>query len=356
MQKRFLTIVCWILGLAVVPAKTPINAQTDDGTIPEIAYTLTYPEGDTTFSDIFLLRLDGSSEPRRIAPELPSVSQPDWSPDGSSLVFVADGKLHISDLLSGETTQLTDGTDTAYRPQWSPEGSQILFVVHEPINEFSYHLRYKIISINGRDSVDVSPEFVTDQAVWSPNGLHILFTGYRRETDFVGLYLVSLDDVGTANPELLMTEECFCSIGGWSTDSNEVFIAQYGGGRVTTEIMAVNISTHEVRKIGDGAGINYVFGTTFDENTMLVSRTGSLDCLELALINIEKQELADLTSMPLCEHNASFSADKTHIAFVAGLDAVAEVYLMKLKTGEIVQITNHLGRARHPIWRPMPSD
>src|SRR6478609_9577966 len=58
--------------------------------------------------------------------------QPDWSPDGSSIVYVTYQKdameLWLLDVASGKTTQLTSGGAVNVEPRWSPDGKRIVFV------------------------------------------------------------------------------------------------------------------------------------------------------------------------------------------------------------------------------------
>src|ERR1700736_6721211 len=58
--------------------------------------------------------------------------QPDWSPDGKSVVYVSYQKdameLWLLDLTSGKTQQLTHEGAVNVEPRWSPDGKRIVFV------------------------------------------------------------------------------------------------------------------------------------------------------------------------------------------------------------------------------------
>src|SRR5208337_193040 len=58
--------------------------------------------------------------------------QPDWSPDGKSVVYVSYQKdameLWLLDLASGKTKQLTSGGAVNVEPRWSPDGKRIVWV------------------------------------------------------------------------------------------------------------------------------------------------------------------------------------------------------------------------------------
>ena len=58
--------------------------------------------------------------------------QPDWSPDGKSIIYVSYQKdameLWLLDVASGRTSQLTTGGAVNVEPRWSPDGRRIIFV------------------------------------------------------------------------------------------------------------------------------------------------------------------------------------------------------------------------------------
>ncbi|MBV9888915.1 MAG: CehA/McbA family metallohydrolase [Acidobacteria bacterium] len=68
--------------------------------------------------------------------------QPDWSPDGKSIVYVSyqrDGmQLWLLDLPTGKTQQITKDDGVDVEPRWSPDGTKIVFVSTE------YHGRFHI--------------------------------------------------------------------------------------------------------------------------------------------------------------------------------------------------------------------
>src|SRR5689334_20458656 len=72
--------------------------------------------------------------------------QPDWSPDGKSVVYVSYQKdameLWLLDLDSSKSKQLTSGGAVNVEPRWSPDGKQILFV------STSYNKRFHIFRAN----------------------------------------------------------------------------------------------------------------------------------------------------------------------------------------------------------------
>src|ERR1700723_3515033 len=79
--------------------------------------------------------------------------QPDWSPDGKSVVYVSyqhdTMELWMLDLATGNTKQITKSAAVNVEPRWSPDGKKIVFV------STSYHGRFHIFVM---DAVEESVE------------------------------------------------------------------------------------------------------------------------------------------------------------------------------------------------------
>jgi TolB protein len=75
--------------------------------------------------------------------------QPDWSPDGKSVVYVSYQKdameLWLLDVATGKTKQLTSGGAVNVEPRWSPDGKKIVWVSTE------FHRRFHVFMAEAKD-------------------------------------------------------------------------------------------------------------------------------------------------------------------------------------------------------------
>ncbi len=160
-----------------------------------------------------------------------------WSPDGDKLAFVAlspdeesdcsdDGKsadvyttkrlrykfngrglmdddrrrhVWVTDVVSGETTQMTDSCFDDSSPDFSPDGRQIIFAsCRRPEQEMYYVSDLYSLSVeNGQLEKLTDGEGPVGQPRWSPSGEHIAFLGHDRGDEIAvdtGLWFISPDD------------------------------------------------------------------------------------------------------------------------------------------------------------------
>ncbi|MBK1439312.1 S9 family peptidase [Parapedobacter sp. ISTM3] len=116
-------------------------------------------------NQLWLAATDGTNGPRQLTFSEGGVSQPVFSPDGQSIVFVraVDRKpqLFLLPLTGGEPQQLTNHRYGASNPQWTKDGRRILFTASLSLQEV---LRDSVINPGGR-----LPEWVDEKPGFSGN-------------------------------------------------------------------------------------------------------------------------------------------------------------------------------------------
>lgn len=121
-------------------------------------------------------------------------TQPDWSPDGRNIVFVAHAgntsNLYTIHPEGGEPTPLTRFShDTQLlNPRWSPDGQSIAYAKSGPDGNLDLY----ILEVNSGESRRISADPAVDYLpVWHPDGKKITYTSHAGSTP--NLFTVDLD-------------------------------------------------------------------------------------------------------------------------------------------------------------------
>lgn len=106
---------------------------------------------------------------------------PDWSPDGSKIVFAGAGEdgfdLYVMGADGGGLVPLTDLPGDEITPAWSPDGTRIAFVFDDQ-GEPDFRSGIALVDPEGSGSTELLGR--ENEAVygpeWSPDGTQIAFT------------------------------------------------------------------------------------------------------------------------------------------------------------------------------------
>ncbi|HMH55936.1 MAG TPA: hypothetical protein VK535_06705 [Gemmatimonadales bacterium] len=101
----------------------------DGGRIAFVSANVQLPNGDFAESDIFLISPDGTGLVN-LTQDRQLETGPEWSLDGSKLVF-STGRIAVINRDGSGRTDLTLDPDDSY-PKWSPDGRQIVFERYPP--------------------------------------------------------------------------------------------------------------------------------------------------------------------------------------------------------------------------------
>jgi Tol biopolymer transport system component/pimeloyl-ACP methyl ester carboxylesterase len=250
-------------------------------------------------------------------------------------VINADGSDQRQILLHGEAL--------AY-PEWSPDGSQILFHKHQSD---------EIWSINVMDADDSNERRLThtetqDAApVWSPDGSQIAFT---RDED---IWVMNADG---SDQRLLMDDPVASSGPDWSADGREIVFES--GRHGNTEIYVMDSDGSNLRRLTNNEAEDW--WPTWSPDGSQIAFMSTLDGdWEIYVMDANGGNLRQLTDNAVDDRGPAWSPDGTRIAFVSnratGLPNDTEIYVMNADGSDVQQIIEKRGFEWGVDWRPEPT-
>jgi TolB protein len=171
--------------------------------------------------------------------------QPDWSPDGKSVVYVSYLKdameLWLLDLASGKTHALTSGSAVNVEPRWSPDGKKIVWVSTE------YNKRFHIFAaevVNGelKNKVRLTGETRSSlpryyysaydmeiNPTWTRDGKEILFVSNKGHIHGTGGFWRMKAEPGAPAREIHYEETNWKARPEFSPDGSRMVFSSYLG-------------------------------------------------------------------------------------------------------------------------------
>lgn len=200
---------------------------------------------------IYLTRID-DFDPQPITSG-PRESDPQWSPDGSKIVFVRSrdffSALFIVDVETGEETQLTDFTNDLH-PDWSPDSQRIVFTTSRDGFQELYTM-----APDGSDLKRLTEnENLNDlRSVYSPDGSMIAYMTNYSVGDGTGeIWVMNAD--GSEKRQLTDNRRDDLSPL-WSPDSSKIaFTARGESGFSETNIFVYDLAADTLRQVTNEPG------------------------------------------------------------------------------------------------------
>jgi Tol biopolymer transport system component len=266
MKPLGLILLMLIFGAAAAQAqeaKPPVYYYNPDWS-PDGSKIIFESTKDGKFA-IYLMQADGSGL-RKLTTGEASDEQPRWSSDGRQIVFISNRdkhlQLYVMDADGSHQRRLTQNDDIDYEPDFSPRGAQVAFISrHE--QAAVVHDIY-VVGTDGTGRKRLSDQSANDtDPRWSPDGKKILFVRstiikkyYREMSKEERGMMQSSEDIfimnsDGSNVKRLTNNSARDCCAYWSKDGRNIYFLSERDG--TPGIYVMKADGSQARKIADGS-------------------------------------------------------------------------------------------------------
>ena len=179
-----------------------------------------------------------------------------WSKDGKQIFFVSDrdgnDRIYATDIASGKTRPIWEGTADARSPKISPDGTMVGFWVRGSVTQKTGGLYVKPTAPDqaavAPKQVLMIPSAVQGEFTWSPDMQWIAYTKSGTENFADNLYIARADGSGAVNVTKLNSEHGQPT---WSPDGKYLFFSsdRDGGGLYVLPLQQETARTDDLDEI-----------------------------------------------------------------------------------------------------------
>jgi eukaryotic-like serine/threonine-protein kinase len=148
--------------------------------------TIAFASSRSGIPQIYLMNSDGTDQ-RAITTETDGACQPDWSPDGTQIVYISPcylkeneypgANLYIMNADGSGKQPLGGAIEGDFEPAWSPDGRSIAFTSLRDGYPQIYKMDLETKEVIRLTETDANKK--TRQSAWSPDGTQIAYTLWR---------------------------------------------------------------------------------------------------------------------------------------------------------------------------------
>jgi len=198
---------------------------------------------------VFLVDLDGNNL-LPLTEQGVNAEQPAWSPDGKWIAVSYEYELALINTKTGEIRQLTQ-LDDGYNkyPSWSPDGTTLAFIAGAEDEEGKKWPQIFLINPDGSNIRQLTYQpYYHRTLVWSPDGTRIAFKGRPDTQSAYSLWVINSD----GSSRLLLSEMLgFDYPPSWSPDSSQLSFAAAVEGRTDPDIFTINTDGTGLTRLTD---------------------------------------------------------------------------------------------------------
>jgi dipeptidyl aminopeptidase/acylaminoacyl peptidase len=271
-----------------------------------------------------------------------------WSPDGKTIVFVANisgrNNLWLVPSGGGWPTQLTVSEQRQTNPAWSPDGKWIAY-------QSDYHgdELWDIFLVSPKSGQVVnltnSRETAEENPAWSPDGRYLAYMVKPRtssvfEIDVYDTVLRETKHITTATPADKLNVHPI-----WSRDGKWIAYTQPQAKGTDSNIFVAEFATGESRLLTSHTGEQLYAANGFspDGKRLLITSNAANGYENVGLLDLASTKIFWLTKDKWQISGGDFSPNGKSITWTANVDGNTGIYLHDLTTGKTTPLSTGKG-------------
>lgn len=338
-----------------------------------IAYVLTVPrspddEPGRSYAELYVVPTDGGTS-KQYMHKPDRVSDVQWSPDGSSLTFLADRdndkrkQLYQIPVDGGEAVALTKHPSSISAYHWSPDGKSIAFVAAEPqteeekqakkegrdweiyMEDYKHRRLWRLDIANGETQRLYDDKLTAWDFVWTSDSKNLIFQGTDKNlTDesymFKKIYLLP---VASGDPKVVCETEG--KLGHMAVSPDSKHLAFLGAvslnDPIAQSLFVVSLPTGTPKNLTDGMEASGSWTDWLDNQNVALLSLRKQNTV-LSQIDVATGNMKELNTPEEILHAVDIHAQSgTFAAVVSTPTHPREVYAGKLGSEKLERRTHH---------------
>ncbi len=278
----------------------------------------------------------------------PSSSQP-----SGKIAFVSfrddDGvrEIYVMDADGSGVTNLTNNPAADLDPDWSPDGTQIVFASDRDDNPHLF-----VMDADGSNvrQLTFGAGFETSPR-WSPDGARIAFSGSGN--------IVVMDADGGNRVTVLQTEAdggpCRTGSfpGGWSPDSSHVTYYSSSSLQDVTQVCSIAADGSDLQVLVNEPPGSHTEPVWSPDGRFIAFRSVRDSNHDIYVIDLESGEERRLTDHLATDIEPDWSPDGEWIVFGSSRDnPFFDIFIMRKDGSDVRQLTTDPAKDANPVWAP----
>jgi TolB protein len=251
----------------------------------------------------------------------------------SKIAFVSDrdgnDELYMMDYDGAEQTRLTFNTVIDYSPAWSPDGKRLVYTSYQKLAAGLY-----ILDIYEGRRTPVSLKGGNFSPAWSPDGKKIAFSSTMDGN--AEIYIATLDGTNIGLKRLTFNA-AIDTAPSWSpTGRQVVFVSDRGG---TPQIYTMDAEGSNVQRVSFG-GSNHNDSPAWSpvgDRIVYVARVENI--FDLYVLNLRSQQIMKLTESNARNESPNWSPDGRHIVFTSNMKGALQLFSIDFDGANLRQLT-----------------